>query len=353
MQTRGFATLVVPRIVLGTMAYGTHRNGAQQMATVRAALDAGLSTIDTAPLYHFGRTESFLGEAIAGRDATVMGKVGIRWDDDQHGEVMLRTRIGGRDIVARKDSRPASIRRDVEESLVRLRRARLDLCQVHHPDIHTPIAETMGELLRLRSEGKVGEIGVSNFSPEQLDEAQRALGSTPLASHQVEYSLLVPAGRLAVDAAVRRGIGTLIYSPLHRGALVGGAALRNRLHPHDPRRRRPAFIHANAARIDRALEACVAPVARRTGHSVAEVVLAWLLHQPGVDALVVGISRPSQAHSLVRSSSLQLTDDERNTITWTFGGLALDADAEPRRRERVETVARRVAGALLRRAGLR
>ncbi|MBV1859755.1 MAG: aldo/keto reductase [Nannocystaceae bacterium] len=353
MQTRALGPLIVPRIVLGTMVYGTHRSGAQQLATVQAAIDAGLTTIDTAPLYHFGHAEAFVGKAIAGRKVQLLGKVGIRWDDDTHGEVMLRTQVAGRRLVARKDSRPASIRRDVEESLRRLGRARLELCQVHHPDVHTPIAETMGELLRLRAEGKIGEIGVSNFSPDQLDQAQLELGDVPLACHQLEYSLLARHGRRAVDAATRRGIGTLIYSPLHRGALVGDAAKRQRLHGHDPRRRRPPFVHANAVRIDRALGTCVAPVAARTGHSIAEVVLAWLLHQPGVDALVVGISQPAQAPSLVRATSLRLEEDELKNITWTFAGLVLDPNANPRRRERAEAIARRIAGGLLRRLGLR
>lgn len=353
MQTCALGELVVPRIVLGTMAYGTHRSDAQQLATLRAAIDAGLSTIDTAPLYHFGHTEKLLGEAIEGRTVQVLGKVGIRWDDDAHGEVMLRTRIAGKPIVARKDSRPVSVRRDVEDSLVRLRRPRLDLCQVHHPDIHTPIAETIGELLRLRDEGKIGAIGVSNFSTEQLAEAQRALGDVPLSSHQLEYSLLKPRGRLAIDTATQRGIGTLVYSPLHRGALVGDAAKRQRLHARDPRRQRAPFVHANAVRIDRALGACVAPVAARTGRSIAEVVLAWLLHQDGVGALVVGISRPAQAPSLVRAASIRVTADEQQNITKTFAGLTLDPGARPRRRERVENAARRVAGALLRRLGLR
>lgn len=353
MQTRQLGELVVPRIVLGTMAYGSHRSGPQQLATLRAAIDAGLSTIDTAPLYHFGRTETFLGEAIAGRKVQLLGKVGIRWDDDTHGEVMLRTRIAGRPVVARKDCRPASVRADVEESLRRLARPRLELCQVHHPDVHTPIADTMGELLRLRDEGKIGAIGVSNFSPEQLEQAQLALGDVPLSCHQLEYSLLAPQGRLAVDAAVQRDIGTLIYSPLHRGALVGDAAGRGRLRRDDPRRRRTPFVHANAVRIDRALQTCVAPIAARTGHSVAEVVLAWLLHQAGVDALIVGISQPEQARSIVRAASVQLSADELRGISWTFAGLALDPQARPRRRDRAEVVARRVAGALLRRVGLR
>ena len=353
MQTRTLGELVVPRIVLGTMAYGAHRSGPQQLATIRAAIDAGLSTLDTAPLYHFGRTETLLGEAIAGKEVQLLGKVGIRWDDDSHGEVMLRTRIEGRPVVARKDSRPASVRKDVEESLRRLGRSRLELCQVHHPDLHTPIADTMGALLRLREEGKIGAIGVSNFSADQIEQAQLALGDVPLASHQLEYSLLAPQGRLAVDAAVQRGVGTLIYSPLHRGALIGDASMQGRLRADDPRRRRPPFVYANAVRIDRVLQACVAPIAERTGHSVAEVVLAWLLHQPGVDALVVGVSQPDQARSIVRAASVSLTAEQVRCITWAFAGLALDPEARPPLRERAEAMARRVAGALLRRVSLR
>ena len=266
METRTLGEITIPRLVLGTMAYGTHRARAQQIDTIRAAIDAGMFAIDTAPLYHFGRTESVLGEALRGRpEARVLGKVGIRWGDDARGEVMLRTQVGGKALVARKDARPQSVRRDVEESLRRLGRERLDLCQIHHPDVQTPIAETMGELLRLRDEGKIGAIGVSNMSVAQLRAAKDALGSVPLSSQQLEYSLLAPHGRAGLEAAKAMGVGTLVYSPLHRGALVGGAAERARLHAQDPRRWRMPFVHANAQRIDAAIEASVAPIARRTG----------------------------------------------------------------------------------------
>lgn len=353
MQTRTLGELILPRLVLGTMAYGTHRSRAQQIDTIHAAIDAGMTAIDTAPLYHFGQTEALLGEALRGRDVQVLGKVGIRWDDDARGEVMLRTQIAGTPLIARKDARPTAVRRDVEESLRRLGRERLDLCQLHHPDIHTPIADTMGELLRLRDEGKVGAIGASNLSPDQLREAREALGDVPLSAHQLEYSLLSRKGRRDVDAAVSLGIGTLIYSPLHRGALVGGASSRARFDRRDPRRGRTAFIYDNARRIDAALERSVVPIASRTGHSVAQVVLAWLLHQPGVDTLIVGASAPAQAEATVEAARLALEADDVRRITWTFAGLALDPDATPRRRDIAEAQARRVAGALLRRVGLR
>lgn len=353
MQTRTLGEVTLPRLVLGTMAYGTHRSRAQQIDTVRAAIDAGMTAVDTAPLYHFGQTEAMLGEALRGRDVTVLGKVGVRWDAAAKGEVMLRTQLPGGPVVARKDARPVAVRTDVEESLVRLGRERLDLCQLHHPDVHTPIEETMGELLRMRDEGKIGAIGVSNLSAQQLADAQAALGDVPLSSHQLEYSLLAQRGRADVDMAVERGVGTLIYSPLHRGALVGGASERGRMRPHDPRRRRLPFVHANARRIDAALSASVEPIARRMGHTIPQIVLAWLLHQPGVDAVVVGVSSPAQAEATARAAAIALLSEDVQTITWTFAGLALDPDAKPRRRERAEAQARRVAGALLRRVGLR
>jgi len=350
MQTRTLGELTVPRLVLGTMAYGTHRPRKQQVDTILAAIDAGMTAVDTAPLYHFGLTEEIVGEALRSRqNVQVLGKVGIRWGADARGEVMLRTQLGGRPLIARKDARPEAVRADVEESLRRLGRERLDLCQLHHPDVHTPIADTMGELLRLRDEGKVGAIGASNLSAHQLAAAREALGDVPLSSHQLEYSLLAPYGRAAVDTAAQLGVGTLIYSPLHRGALVGGASKRARLHAHDPRRRRIPFLFRNAVRIDAALDASVAPIARRTGSTIAQVVLAWLLHQPGVDALIVGVSSPDQAKATAHASTLTLTPADLRSIQWTFAGLALDPDAKPRRRERAEARARRLAGAVLRR----
>ena len=352
LQTRTLGEITIPRLVLGTMAYGIHRGRAQQVATIRAALAAGMLAIDTAPLYNFGRTESVLGEALEGHpEALVLGKVVVRWDDDARGEVLLRTQIAGKARVARKDARPCSVRKDVEQSLRRLGRERLDLCQLHHPDVQTPIAETIGELLRLRDEGKIGAIGVSNMSPAQLHAAKDALGDVPLSSQQLEYSLLAPHGRAGLEAAKALGVGTLVYSPLQRGALVGGAAQRARLHLQDPRRGRLPFVHANARRIDAAIEESVAPIARRTGNSVAQVVLAWLLHQPYVDALIVGASSPEQVAATAAAASLSLPSEDIRRIAWTFAGVALDPDAKPRLRERAEAKARRVAGAVLRRVG--
>ncbi len=345
----GASELCVPPLVLGTMAYGNRRSAAQQVETVRAALDAGMTAVDTAPLYHFGHTETMLGDALRGRTATVLGKVGLRWGDGARGDVLLRTQVNGRPLVVHKDSRPASVRADVEASLKRLRIEALDLCQVHHPDLHTPIAETMGALLDLRAEGKLRHIGVSNFDDAQLVEARTALGEVPLVAHQVEFSLLHLEGRARVERAEALGVGTLLYSPLRRGALTGARSKRGGMHVADPRARGTAFVHANAARIDATIDAVVRPVATRLQASVVQVTLAWLLHQPGVTAAIVGVSGPTQARNTARAAALSLTQDDLASIERGFATLDLDPSAGPRKRDRLERKARRVAGALLRR----
>jgi len=120
----------------------------------------------------------------------------------------------------RRDSWPESIRRDVEESLARLRVDYLDLLQIHHPDVDTQIGETMQALLELRREGKIREIGVSNFSAAQIRAAQAALGDVPLVSIQPEVSLLRrEAERDVLPACRELGIGVLAYSP-SRGACL-------------------------------------------------------------------------------------------------------------------------------------
>src|SRR5271154_723208 len=151
--------LMTSRIGLGTWAMGGWMWGgtdeAQSIATIHAAIDRGVTLIDTAPVYGFGRSEEIVGKALAEgslRDkVTIATKVGLAWKD------------GG----VYRDSRPARIRQEIEDSLRRLRTDVIDLYQVHWPDFDTPIAETARTLEELRREGKIRAIGVSNFSPAQ------------------------------------------------------------------------------------------------------------------------------------------------------------------------------------------
>ena len=151
--------LITSRIGLGTWAMGGWMWGgtdeAQSIATIRSAIDRGVTLIDTAPVYGFGRSEEIVGKALEGslrQKVTIATEVGLAWKDD----------------AIYRDFRPARIRKEIEDSLRRLRTDVIDLYQVHWPDFETPIAETARTLEDLRREGKIRAIGVSNFSPTQM-----------------------------------------------------------------------------------------------------------------------------------------------------------------------------------------
>jgi len=342
-QDLGTSGVQVSRVILGTMATGGHRDRAERVRIIRAAIDQGMTTLDTAPLYEFGRTEQIVAEAVHGQRANVqvLGKVGLRWDSD-YGRVFLETTQGGRRIVVRRDSRPEAIRRDVDESLDRLGIEALDVCQVHHPDPDTPISDTMGALLELRREGKIRAIGVSNFDATQVEAARLALGDVPLASHQLEYSLLhrPPEGALLSQAGSLQ-LGVLAYSPLGRGALTAKLAKRGRLRLNDGRRKTTTFIRANARRIAAAIESTLVPTAVAYGVEVPQIALAWLLAQPFVTSVIAGASTVDQVLANARALDVKLRPDEVGAIGDSFANLWIDPDARPSLVERYSTMGHR------------
>ncbi|MCB9715512.1 MAG: aldo/keto reductase [Myxococcales bacterium] len=347
MQPRplGSCGLLVSPIVHGAQAFA-RKEPTDRVRTLHAAIDAGITSIDTAPLYEFGESERLVGQAVADRRERVqlLSKVGLRWDDD-HGDVLFTTvDEHGAPRVVRKDGRPASVRRDVEQSLRRLGVDELDLCQVHHPDSHVPVADTMGELLRLRDEGKLRAIGVCNYSAEQIVEAQRALGEVPLASLQSEYSLLRrQVERGPMDAVHELGIGFLAYSPLMHGLLAGRMAHHRRLARDDHRRYNPLFHPLNVARVEQARARGLEPLARRHGVLEAQVALAWVLGRPGVTAVIAGASTAAQVRANVRAVELRLLPGERAGLEAEMAQVQLDPHVRPRRRDRLRDRGERIA----------
>ena len=345
----GRSELRVSRVIFGAMALSPAGQDPQRrIGTIHAAIDAGITTIDTAPLYEFGRSEELLGRALAGlrERVQILTKVGLRWDDP-HGQVLFRFRDAeGREQAVRRNSRPDSIRLEVERSLRRLGVDVLDLVQVHHPDPGTPIVDTMGALADLLHAGKLRAIGVSNYSAAQMREAQAALGAIPLASNQVQYSLLErwPEAEILPYAGEAR-IGVLAYSPLAQGLLAGGA---ERLAATDMRRHNPLFHQDNLARLSAAIEGTLAPVARAHDATVAQVALAFLLAQPGLTAVIAGASTIEQAQSNAAASTLALRDDELRAIRQTFNALRLDGHAGQGRAARAGMRVRRLAAGVWR-----
>lgn len=327
----GRSGLGLSPVVLGTM----DRRGltpAEREALVARALDRGVIAVDTAPLYEFGDAERWIGRAIRGRSGVVvLTKVGLRWEDARGEELFGCPSPEGGWRSVRKDSRPRSVRRDVEGSLRRLGLETLDLVQIHHPDRETPVEETLETLLELRREGKLRAIGVSNFSVEQAERARVALGGVPLASIQVRYSLLDRSSESDLTAwAVRHGVGVLAYSPLAEGILAGRYLdrpfpLATDSAEHHRKNARPATAFVRTV---------LAPMARARGVPVASVALAALRERLGRPLPVFGASRPEHIDAAAASLGVTLTPDELASIDRGLEALSFDARAGHRRRDR-------------------
>jgi aryl-alcohol dehydrogenase-like predicted oxidoreductase len=279
----GSSGLTTSRIGLGTWAIGGWMWGgtdeAQSIATIRAAVERGVTLIDTAPVYGFGRSEEIVGKALtegALRDKVqIATKVGLAWN----GSAVFR------------DSRPAHIRKEIEDSLRRLRTEYIDLYQVHWPDLETPIAETARTLEDLRREGKTRAIGVSNYSPEQMD-AFRAV--TGLDAVQPPYNIF----ERAIDADVlpyakRAGLTVLSYGALCRGLLSGRMTADTNFGGDDLRKVDPKFQGARFGQYLAAVEELKKLARDRFGKTVLALAVRWVLDQ-GPTIALWGARNPGQ-----------------------------------------------------------
>src|SRR5438270_712306 len=261
------------RIGLGTWAIGGWMWGGsdkrESIATIRSAVERGISLIDTAPVYGFGRSEELVGEALAGiRDKVVIAtKCGLGWKDGK----------------PYRDSRPDSLRSGVEDSLRRLRVDSIDLMQVHWPDLEVPMEDCAQTLEELRREGKIHAIGVSNFSPEQMDVFRSA---APLASVQPPYNLFEREIEADVLPYARcTGLTMLCYGALCRGLLSGRMSAAQQFEGDDLRKVDPKF---QQPRFDQYLAAATAlkSLARqRFGKSLLALAIRWVLDQGPTIAL--------------------------------------------------------------------
>jgi aryl-alcohol dehydrogenase-like predicted oxidoreductase len=200
------------------------------------------------------------------------------------------------------DLRPETIRADVEASLWRLRRERLDLVQLHDADHATPIEESWGEVQRLIAAGKVRHGGISNHEAAAIE---RALAVGPVAALQYQYSLLhrEPESEI-LPLALQRTVGVLTWSPLAGGFLAADFDL-DRLDPDDFRHGHP-FASLDLA----PLRATLARIGERRDATAAQVALAWVVRRPGVTAAIVGIRNEREAAQLPDVSTLELGEDE-------------------------------------------
>lgn len=276
---------------LGGRAWGPV-DDAVSVQAVHAALDAGITWFDTAPLYGHGHADTILARALGGRvhDVVVATKVGVRID-------------GGH---AESDLSPAHVAADCDASLARLGVERIDLLQVHWPcERGTPLADTLGALQDLQDAGKVRHYGLCNYDADSLRQARR---TSQVVSLQTPLSLLRREFEGPLSQA-SRGLGVLAYEPLCRGLLSGRFDDFPDFDEHDLRARDPRFSGARFLHA-RGLVRDLGRVAARLKVPVSAVAVGWVASRPGVTSALVGCRTPAQ----VRQNALAARLIDRESL---------------------------------------
>jgi aryl-alcohol dehydrogenase-like predicted oxidoreductase len=304
----GNSDLSITPLGLGTWAIGGsgwefawgQQDDRDSIQAIREALDAGANWIDTAAVYGLGHSEEIVARALEGvrEKPYVFTKCSMVWNE--RGEI-------GHSLKA------DSVRRECESSLRRLRVDRIDLYQIHWPNPDAEIEEGWTALARLKEEGKIRHLGVSNFSVAQMKRCQAI---APITSLQPPYSLLDRRVEpLVLPYAAREHIGVIAYSPMASGLLTG-AMTRERidaLPPDDWRKSSPNFQEPLLTRnLD--LIRLLRDIGVRHGYSPAEVAVAWVLRHPAVTGAIVGARKPGQFKGVAGASGLQLNLRENDEI---------------------------------------
>ncbi|MGE5764481.1 MAG: aldo/keto reductase [Mycobacterium leprae] len=289
------------------------QDDAESVRTVRHAVEAGVNWIDTAAVYGLGHSEEVVAPALdgvpEGDRPFVFTKCGLVWDPQHPTE---EPRLVGR---------PDSIRREVEDSLRRLRVERIDLYQMHWPaQDGSRVADYWAALLDLKAQGKVRAVGLSNHDVAQL-EAAEAIGHVD--SLQPPFSAISRrAGAHEIPWCRKHRTAVIVYSPMQSGLLTGGFSEERarRLGPDDWRSRDPNFT-GEGLRRNLALADALRLVAERHATTPAAVAVAWTLAWPGVTGAIVGARRPDQVDGWLPAATLALTGADLDEIAAAIGRI--------------------------------
>ena len=303
MEQRSIGSLKVSVAGIGCNNFGWRIDEAATAKVVDAALDAGINFFDTADIYAKGESETFLGKALGPR----------------RNQIVLATKFGLPMDDERKGAKPTYIRQAIEDSLRRLNTDRIDLYQLHKPDPATPIADTLGALDELVKAGKVREIGCSNFSADQIREAESAVkaGAARFVSVQNEYSMLHRAPEPEViPACLHAKMGFIPYFPLANGLLTG----KYRKGQPPPQGTRGSdnfgpkvFTEENLNKVEALIQ-----FATSQGHTLLELAMSWLAAQPAVASVIAGAKTPEQARSNAAAASWKLNPDQLRIVHQTL-----------------------------------
>jgi len=311
MQKKKFGNtdMQITRIGLGCWAMGGgnwasgwgSQDDNDSIAAIHEALEQGINWIDTAAIYGLGRSEEVVGRALKGRSEKpyVFTKCSLLWDENRKVYSSLQA---------------ASVRKEVEDSLRRLQVDVIDLYQIHWPNPADEIEEGWSTLAKLKEEGKVRHIGLSNFSVEQM---QRMQAIAPISSLQPPYSMVKrDIEKEILPFCEEHNIGVIIYSPMRSGLLTGAITeerVKN-MENDDWRKNDPEF---NPPRLERnqRLVALLQEIGNEHGDaSPGEVAIAWTLHHPAVTAAIVGARHPRQVKRNNGAADLQLSNRDIERI---------------------------------------
>jgi aryl-alcohol dehydrogenase-like predicted oxidoreductase len=316
LRKLGRSDLEITPIGIGAWAIGGGQwefgwgaqNDQESIGAIRTGLDLGINWIDTAAAYGLGHSEAVVGRAVEGlrRRPYIFTKCSLVWDDAG---------------TISHNLQAASIQRECEASVKRLGIDAIDLYQIHWPawkdaqESASPgsIEEAVGALARLKDQGKIRNIGVSNFNVLQMQRAQKL---APITSLQPPYSLVATQVEAAIlPYALSQRIGVIVYSPMGSGLLTG-AMTRERIAamPEDDWRKRDRNFQEPLLSRNLRLVETLRSVGQRHKASPGEVAIAWTLKNPAVTAAIVGVRNAQQAKGNVGAASLELTSDEVGEI---------------------------------------
>ena len=304
----GQTSLELSVIGLGTWAIGGtgyryawgKQDDDDSVKAIFRALDEGINWIDTAAVYGLGHAEELIGKMLKGVTdrpfiATKGGRMALS-DGSLYGNL-----------------KRASIRREVEDSLRRLKVDAIDLYQIHWPDPREDIVEAWEEIARIVEEGDIHYAGVSNFTVEDME---RIKDIHPIASLQPPYSMVKrDAEQDLFPYCAENGIGVIVYSPMQKGLLTGAFNLeRAAALPEDDHRRRDPMFHEPQLPIVLDLVEKLKPIASRNNLTMAQLAIAWTLHRPEVTAAIVGGRNPRQVEETAPAGDHVLSQEEIDVI---------------------------------------
>jgi aryl-alcohol dehydrogenase-like predicted oxidoreductase len=298
MEQRRLGGLTVSVVGLGCNNFGMKLDERETAAVVQAAIDNGITLLDTADIYGNTKSEEFIGKALG----------------NQRPNVILATKFGHKRAEGGGGGRPDYVKRMCEASLKRLRTDYIDLYQLHQPDPTVPIADTLGALTELVQAGKVREIGCSNFTAGMIADAEEASSAqhyAHFASVQNEYSLLSREDESdALPECERRGIAYLPYFPLASGLLTGKYR-KGQSHPTGARLSSESW--ASSVMTDKNLNRVEKLVAFTERHrrSLLELAISWLLTHPAVASVISGATSADQVKANIDAAGWAMTAAER------------------------------------------